>query len=212
MKRGQALTAVPRRFRYSARAVAIGASAGGIAALLPTLSALRADFPLPLILVMHRPEDGDNLLRDTFANRMALAVREPADKEPLVPRHLYIAPAGYHLLLESDLTFALSCDPPEHFSRPSIDVLLESAADALGESLVAILLTGANADGAEGMARVAAAGGLTVVQDPKEAQSADMPLAAIAARPPDFVLNLEQIRALLATLVLSDASQTPDRR
>ena len=118
----------------------------------------------------------------------------------MAPGTLYIAPPGYHLLLEADRSFSLSCDAPEHFSRPSIDVLMESAADALGPRLAAVLLTGANHDGAAGMAKVGRLGGLTVVQDPDEALFPEMPRAALALRAPDFVLPLQQIQAFLAGL------------
>jgi two-component system, chemotaxis family, protein-glutamate methylesterase/glutaminase len=200
MTRGQALTALPRGFRHRARAVAIGASAGGISALLPLMAAIPADYAVPLVLVLHVPEQGKSMLRETLGRRATLPVHEPADKEPIRPGHIYVAPPGYHLLLERDLSFSLSCDPPEHYSRPSIDVLFESAADALGRGLVAVLLTGANADGAAGMARVAAKGGLTAVQDPAEAQSPEMPEAALAALSPDFVLTLDQICKLVVKL------------
>lgn len=194
------LRTVPRGFAREAQAVAIGASAGGVDALLQLMSALPAGYPLPLIAVLHLPENRDSLLAEVFANRCAIPVREAADKEPLAAGTLYFAPAGYHLLVEADRSFSLSCDAPEHFSRPSIDVMMESAADVFGAGLAAVLLTGANEDGAAGMARVAAAGGLTVVQDPDEAQVPDMPLAALARTRPDFILRLAAIQALITHL------------
>ncbi|MBC7436085.1 MAG: chemotaxis protein CheB, partial [Bdellovibrionales bacterium] len=122
------------------------------------------------------------------------------DKLPVQPGTVYFAPAGYHLLVEADASFSLSCDAREHYSRPSIDVLMESAADAWGAGLAAVLLTGANQDGAAGLARVGKAGGLTVVQEPAEAQSAVMPQAAIDLQAPDYVLPLKQIKQLIAKL------------
>ncbi len=192
--------ALPAGFRRAAQAVAIGASAGGLDALLPMLSALPAGYGPPVIVVLHLPDDRSSLLAEVFSRRTPLPVYEPQDKQPLLPGSLYFAPAGYHLLLEAERTFSLSCDAAEHYSRPSIDVLFESAADALGEGLVAILLTGANEDGAAGMARAGEAGAFTVVQDPDEARWPDMPAAALALREPDFVLPLAGIQTLLTSL------------
>lgn len=187
-------------FQRAVRAIAIGASAGGVEALLAILSGLPASFQIPIIVVLHQAEDRDSVLADVFAGRTRVRVRQAADKEAMVAGTLYFAPPGYHLLLEADLSFALSCDAPEHFSRPSIDVLLESAADALGPGLAAVLLTGANEDGAAGMARAARRGGLTVVQEPQEASSPQMPMAALAAHTPDYILRLRDIHSLLAQL------------
>lgn len=191
---------LPAGFGRGARAVVIGASAGGVDALLQMLGALPAGYPLPLVAVLHLPENRDSLLAEVFANRCAIPVREAADKEPLADGTLYFAPAGYHLLLESDRSFSLSCDAPEHFSRPSIDVMMESAADVFGAGLVGVLLTGANEDGAAGLVRIHQAGGLTVVQDPRDAQVPVMPLAALARLEPDFILPLPQIQTLIANL------------
>jgi len=151
-------------------------------------------------VVLHQAEDRDSVLAELFASRTRLAVRQAGDKEAMAPGTIYFAPPGYHLLLEQDRSFALSCDAPLHFSRPSIDVLFDSAADALGPGLAAVLLTGANQDGAAGLARAGALGALTVVQDPAEASSPDMPRSAIAARAPDFILPLQAVRSLLAGL------------
>jgi two-component system, chemotaxis family, protein-glutamate methylesterase/glutaminase len=195
-----ALRTLPDGFTREAEAVAIGASAGGVDALLQMMARLPASYPLPVVVVLHLPENRDSLLAEVFGNRCAIAVREAADKEPLAPGTLYFAPAGYHLLLEADRSFSLSCDAPEHFSRPSIDVMMESAADVFGAGLAGVLLTGANEDGAAGLARIVQAGGLAVVQDPDEAQVPDMPLAALARTEPDFILRLAEIQALIANL------------
>lgn len=191
---------VPSGFRYAARVVVIGASAGGIDALLALLPALPPGYAVPVIAVLHLPEDHRSVLAEVFAARCRVPVREIADKQSLAPGAIHFAPPGYHLLIEPDGAFALNCDPPERFSRPSIDVLLDSAADAFGRALVAVLLTGANDDGARGMARAGEAGALTVVQDPQEARSPEMPQAAIAAAAPDFVLPLAEIRKLITQL------------
>ena len=199
----QALTALPKDYRHAARAVVIGASAGVVDALLPIVASLPVGYPLPVVVVLHLPEDRNSLLAEVFGNRAQVPVREAADKMQLTPGTIHCAPAGYHLLLEKDLTFSLSCDAPLHYSRPSIDVLFESASDALGSSLVGVLLTGANQDGAAGLARIGIAGGLTVVQDPEQALCADMPRAALRKRAPDFILNLKDIALLISKLELA---------
>jgi len=184
--------------------VIIGGSAGGVNALLHLFPGLPAGYPLPIVAILHVMAGRPSQLAEVFQQRVALKVREAGDKDELVPGTLYFAPAGYHLLLEGEGTIALSCDPPLHFARPSIDVAMESAADAYGPGLVGILLTGANDDGAAGMAAIGAAGGLTVVQDPYEAEVEIMPQRAIDKRAPDLVLPLEDIKRLLLMLEKSD--------
>jgi two-component system chemotaxis response regulator CheB len=181
-------------------AVVIGGSAGGLEAMMRMLSGLPAGFRLPLIALLHLPGGGDSKLADVFGARLAIPVEEAVDKTRIAPGTLYIAPGGYHLLVEQDCSLALSCEAPVHHSRPSIDVLMESAADVWGERLMGILLTGANDDGADGLARIGEMGGLTVVQDPEEAAMSTMPRAAIRRRTPDLVLTLDRIRALLIEL------------
>jgi two-component system, chemotaxis family, protein-glutamate methylesterase/glutaminase len=181
-------------------AVVIGASAGGVQALLTLLSDLPASFRLPMVAVLHLPDDRNSELAEIFQHRLAIAVREAADKESIEPATLYFAGSGYHLSVEMDRSFSLSCEAPVHFSRPSIDVLMESAADAYGAGLAGILLTGANVDGAAGLAKIRQRGGLTVVQDPVEAQVRTMPEAAIRKRQPNLILTLDGIRRLLLQL------------
>ena len=181
-------------------AVVIGASAGGVQALLSLLTDLPDKFQLPIIALLHLPAARNSQLAEVFQHRLLIAVREAADKEKIAPATLYFAGPGYHLSIETDHSFSLSCEAPVHYSRPSIDVLMESAADAYGPSLAGILLTGANADGAAGLARIGQRGGLTVVQDPAEAEVSTMPQAAIARRPPSLVLALAEIRNLLLQL------------
>jgi two-component system chemotaxis response regulator CheB len=196
--------AMPERILTPAKreigAVVIGGSAGGLEAMLRMLSTLPRDFRLPLIALLHLPGDGDSKLADVFRARLAIPVEEAVDKARIAPGTLYIAPGGYHLLVEQDYSLALSCEAPVHHSRPSIDVLMESAADAWGERLMGVVLTGANDDGADGLARIGEMGGLTVVQDPLEAAMATMPRAAIRRRAPDLVLTLDRIHALLIEL------------
>ena len=181
-------------------AVVIGASAGGVTALLNVLSVLPRGYRLPIIVVLHVRSGRPNQLVEVFQQKVAIRVREAGDKEDIIPANLYFAPAGYHLLIENDHSFSLSCDAPLHFARPAIDITMETAADAYGAQLAGILLTGANDDGAIGMAAIGKAGGLTVVQDPGEAEVAVMPQEAIDLRAPDLILPLEQIKQLLLML------------
>jgi two-component system chemotaxis response regulator CheB len=192
---------LPSDFQFTAEAVAIGASAGGIDALFAILHDLEAPMTAPVVIVLHLPEQHESRLVQVFASRSQVPVEEPQPHAPLQPGTVYFAPPGYHLLVESDRTFSLSCDAPVLFSRPSIDVLFESCADAYGSGLLAMVLTGANEDGARGLAQVKAQGGLTAVQDPATALHAVMPDAAIRAAEPDFVLPLAGLRSLLHTVV-----------
>jgi two-component system chemotaxis response regulator CheB len=177
-------------------AVVIGTSAGGIEALTTVLSAMPASLRVPVAVVIHLPPREPSLLTRIFESKCALLVREVDDKGPVLPGTVYFAPPNYHLLFESRLHFALSADDPVHYSRPSIDVLFESARDVFGARLMALLLTGANDDGAAGLCAVHEAGGFTVVQDPATASSPQMPNAALAACAPDLVLPLADIAAL----------------
>jgi two-component system chemotaxis response regulator CheB len=181
-------------------ALVIGASAGGVEALVALLPALTAEFALPVFCILHLPGDRESRLAELFDDRLPLPVREAADKEAIAPGTVYFAGAGYHLSVERDRTFSLSCEPPLHWARPAIDVLMESAADAYGAGLAGILLTGANQDGAQGMAQIRACGGFTVVQDPADAQVATMPRRAIETCNPHLILPLPRIRALLPLL------------
>lgn len=186
--------------RQALEAVVIGASAGGVDALLAVLPGLPATFSLPIVVVLHVPEGRPSLLAHLFGLRLPIAVREAADKEPIAPATVYFAPPGYHLSVETDRSLSLSCEAPVHFSRPSIDLLMESAADAYGPALAGILLTGANFDGAAGLAKIKQCGGFTVVQNPAQAQVATMPEAALRQHTPDLILDLKDIRSLLPKL------------
>ena len=190
----------PAKKKRAIEAVVIGASAGGVYALLALLADLPRSFRLPVIVVLHLPENRDSQLTEIFQYRLPIAVRQAADKESIAPATLYFAGPGYHLSVEMDRTFSLSCEEALHFSRPSVDILMESAADAYGAALAGILLTGANEDGAAGMARIKQQGGLTVVQDPVEAEVPTMPEAAIFRQAPDFILKLAGIRDFLLKL------------
>ena len=186
--------------RRPIEAVVIGASAGGFEALLHLLPSLPAGYRLPIAIVLHLPDHVESHLAELFGRRTALPVREARDKEPIEPGIVYFAPPGYHLLVESDHSFSLSGEERVNFARPAIDLLMLSAADAYGPRLCGILLTGANFDGAEGLAGIRIAGGLSVVQDPATANVATMPASAIRRMPPDLVLPLADIGALLLAL------------
>lgn len=181
-------------------AVVIGASAGGIEALTALLPALSPGLRPPVFIVLHLPRDKPSVLGEIFERKCAVPVREAEDKETVAAGTVYFAPADYHLLVDSGPRLALSLDAPWHFSRPSIDVLFESAADCYGERLLAVLLSGANEDGAQGMASVHAAGGLAVVQSPDSAAMQTMPRAALARVPQAQVLAPQGIAALIASL------------
>jgi len=181
-------------------AVVIGASAGGVEALDVLLPALPCAFHPSLFIVLHLPRERPSLLAQIFSRRCAIAVREADDKEPAEAGTAYFAPPDYHMLVERNRQIALSADAPVHYSRPSIDVLFESAADAYAERLLGIILTGANEDGATGLRAVQAAGGVTVVQRPDSAKVPAMVVSALQRGPADFVLSLEEIAALLRQL------------
>lgn len=181
-------------------AIVIGGSAGAIDALVILLPELCAGVPLPVFIVVHLPRNRPSLLVDIFQPRCALRIREAEDKEPVEPGTVYFAPPDYHLLVDQGPRLALSADETVHFSRPSIDVLFESAADAYRDRLMGIILTGANEDGADGLAAIHRCGGVTVVQAPASAESAQMVSAALKLTNADFVLHLDQIAALLRAL------------
>jgi two-component system, chemotaxis family, protein-glutamate methylesterase/glutaminase len=178
-------------------AVVIGASAGALEALSVILPALPAGFGLPLIVVVHVPPDKRSMLAGLFQAKCRIPVREAEDKEPISRGTVYFAPSDYHLLIEAEKSLSLSSDEPVLFSRPSIDVLFESAADAYGSALIAIILTGANQDGARGLKAVAEAGGVALVQSPDGAFASAMPDAAIRMCPDARVMSLGKIAAYL---------------
>jgi two-component system chemotaxis response regulator CheB len=183
-------------------AVMIGASAGALEALSVILPALPAGLQLPILIVVHLPPDRKSVLAGLFQDKSTLNIREPEDKEPVRRGAVYFAPPDYHLLVEKDRTIALSSDEPVLYSRPSVDVLFESAADAYGAGLAAVVLTGASQDGAKGLAAVMAAGGCGVVLDPEEAYAAAMPRAAIARCPDARILSLAEIARWLQEIAM----------
>ncbi len=180
--------------------VVIGTSTGGLKALQNVLSSLPPDFPLPVVIVQHRGKVSDDGLCEFLAGFSNMPISEPDDKELLLPGHTYLAPRDYHLLIQNG-SFALSIDAPEAFARPSIDALFESAADEFQERAIAVILTGANRDGARGLSAIKARGGLTIVEDPASAASGELPAAAIERTNPDWIVPLHKIAPLLLKLI-----------
>ena len=178
------------------RIVAVGASAGGLYALRTLVAALPADFPMPVAVVQHRSKDSE-LLCELLQECTAMEVYEVNDKDEARPGCVYIAPPDYHMLVDEGF-FSLSTEAPVRFSRPSIDVTFESAADTYGMDAIGVVLTGANADGSRGLRRIVDAGGLGVVQDPVTAEVKVMPVAAMKAVPEACVLPMDDIGGYLA--------------
>ncbi|MBA2525163.1 MAG: chemotaxis protein CheB [Pyrinomonadaceae bacterium] len=179
--------------------VVVGASTGGLRALQVLLSGLPEEFPLPMVIVQHRGKDLETGLCEFLTRSSRLPVTEPEDKETVSPGHAYLAPRDYHLLIESG-SFALSTESPVGFARPSIDVLFESAANEYKERAIGMILTGANHDGARGLAAIKAQGGLTLVEDPVTAACREMPDAAINLTKVDWILPLQEMAAELHKL------------
>ncbi len=182
------------------QAVVIGGSAGAFDILRMIVSSLPPSMACPIIIVIHLPSHSSGLV-DLFGNETALRVKQAEDKEPIEAGTIYIAPPSYHLLIESHRAFALSADPPVHFSRPAIDVLFEAARDVYGPNLIGILLSGASADGAAGLHEIHLAGGITIVQAPASADSPIMPAAALALFEPTHLWTPDEIVAGLNRLL-----------
>ena len=182
--------------------VVIGASWGGLGAVSTILAALQAGFPLPVVIALHRgaASPGDGGLATIWQRHTSLQVCEAEDKSPIAPGHVYVAPADYHLMIEARNLFALSTEGPVLWSRPSIDVLFETAAEAYGEGVIGMVLTGASADGSQGLRAICARGGCALVQDPATAECDVMPRAALAATPVNHVLGLHELGRMLGAL------------
>ena len=182
------------------RLVVVGVSAGGILALGRMLPRLPADFPLPLVVVQHLHPQGGDYMPASLDGRCALRVKQADEKEKLTGGTVYLAPPNYHLLVEEDATLSLSLEGPVRYARPSVDVLFDSAAEAFGEAVIGVVLTGANDDGARGLGRIKEAGGAALVQLPASADYDAMPLAALEATEVDGVLELEALADRLVVL------------
>jgi two-component system chemotaxis response regulator CheB len=216
--------------------VVVGTSLGGLNALTVLLADLPQSFPLPVVIVQHRHKSSQDRLTDVLQQQSSLQITEAQDKEEIAPGLIYLAPADYHLLVESPWvekfsidendstawesatvepidnskspilnrvspTFALSTEAPVCHARPSIDVLFESAADAFGEKVIGIILTGASSDGSQGLAKIKAEGGLTFVEEPASALCGTMPASAIANVEVDWILPLSKIAPCLVNLL-----------
>lgn len=181
-------------------AIVIGVSAGGMNAMKTILSSLPAEYGIPLILVQHIGPRSDGTWIRVLRDFSKIKIKEAEEKEKIEPGTVYVAPPNYHLLIEKDKTISLSTSERVNFSRPSIDVLFESASDAYGDGLIGIVLTGANSDGAKGLKKIKENGGLAIVQDPLYSEVSLMPESAIRAGPVDYILFLEKIAELLIRL------------
>jgi len=171
----------------------IGGSAGSLEVLLQLFPQLPSDWPVAMIIVLHRKSDNDTLLADLLSAKTTLPVKDVEEKDVLLPGCIYIAPSDYHLLIEPDASLTLDASEKVNFSRPSIDVTFASAAEVFKERLTCILLSGANSDGAEGLRIVRELGGYTIVQDPSEAEVAFMPKHALSVTEVDEVMGVKAL-------------------
>jgi len=174
----------------------VGASIGGLRALQTLLGGLGGQFPVPIAIVQHRGKSNHDRLAQILQQHTLLTVKDAEDKERLYPSTVYLAPADYHLLIERG-SCALSLEAPVSYARPSVDILFDSAADAYGPGVIAVVLTGSNTDGAQGARSVKEAGGIVVVQDACECENSAMPLAAMAATVVDGVFKLAEMAPYL---------------
>jgi two-component system chemotaxis response regulator CheB len=181
-------------------AVVIGVSAGGLRALSVILKELPENYPLPLIIIQHRSKEERTLLEEILQAKCAIRIRQADEKERIEGGKVYFAPPDYHLLIEKDRSFSLTCDEPVNFSRPSIDLLFETASEVYGDRLVGVILTGASRDGAEGIRAVKKGGGLTIAQDPATSLFPDMPRAAIDTGSVEHILTAAEIKDFLLDL------------
>lgn len=183
------------------RAIVIGASAGGMDAIKSILMPLQEGFSAPILIVQHLSPHSDGYMAKYLNELCKINVKEADEKEKILPGNAYIAPANYHLLIEKDETLSLTVDPKVNYSRPSIDILFESAAEVYENELIGIILTGGNGDGSKGLKVIKEFGGLTIVQDPSTAEAEFMPRAAIKASEVDYILSLNKISNKLIKLM-----------
>lgn len=181
-------------------AIAIGVSAGGLHALIHILSELPADYPIPIIVVQHRGKDYKELLEQVMQSKCLLRVKQADEKEEILSGFIYTAPSDYHLLIELDKTFSLTSDVYVKHSRPSINLMFETAAEVYREKLLGIILTGASSDGSEGLLEIKRHGGYTIAQNPSLAEYPYMPQAAIAIGAVEIILSLDDIKHYLEKL------------
>lgn len=181
-------------------ALIIGGSAGSIEVLLNVLPGLNSFLDFPIVIVLHRKSGKDNILTDILSTKTQLRVKELEEKEKIKPSTIYLAPPNYHTLIEADQTFSLDASEKVNFSRPSIDVTFESAAEVFKNNLVCLLLSGANNDGTEGLKKVKDKGGKVIIQDPNSAIVRYMPEFAIEHVNPDAVLDETEMAAYINKL------------
>jgi len=187
--------------RQALAAAVIGGSAGALDVVRSVLAGLPARPAVPIVVLLHLPERSQDRMAELLDHGSQVPVKQAEDKEPLQAGQVYVAPPAYHLLIESTRSFALSLDAPVHYSRPAIDVLFESASDAYGATLLAVLLSGASQDGAAGLQEIHAAGGITIVQDPDSAEVPTMPRAALSLFSPTFTWPTAELVARLPQLL-----------
>ncbi|MDP4184690.1 MAG: chemotaxis protein CheB [Bacteroidota bacterium] len=192
------------KFKRKYELIVIGTSNGGVTALIELLKGLSPKFNIPIVIVIHLGKNSLNQLCSVLQHHTKLKVKEPDEKEVIRSRCIYLASPGYHLLIEPDRSFSYCASEPVNFSRPSIDVLFESAADAFTSKLVGVILTGANTDGTKGLFRIKHKGGLLMVQDPNTAQSSEMPASAIRACDPDFTGSIKEITIKMNSLLFEN--------
>ena len=186
--------------RSKFKAVVIGVSTGGVAALKKILGELPADFSLPVLIVSHIAPDADDGLARLLDSFCTIHVKEADEMEEIFPGTAYLAPANYHLFVERDGHLSLSVDPPVNFARPSVDMLFESAAEAFGPALIGVQLTGAGSDGSKGLLKIKKSGGMAIVQDPEDADMDSMPRSALELLQPDYMVPLKNLADLLVRL------------
>jgi two-component system, chemotaxis family, protein-glutamate methylesterase/glutaminase len=177
--------------------VLIAGSAGSLQVMLSILTAMGREYPIPVLVVLHRNNVFESSLEELMSIRTNVVIKEVEEKEPILPGVVYLCPADYHVLVENDFTFSLDYSERVNFSRPSIDVTMRSAADVYGDGLITLLLSGGNADGSDGMAYVQSKGGFTVVQDPETAEVPYMPQQAIIRMSVDLIVSTEELPGLM---------------
>jgi two-component system chemotaxis response regulator CheB len=188
------------RLINTCKAVVVGGSSGSIDVLLKLLPALSPAFSFAIIIVLHRKSSSDSSLTDLLSSKTKISIWEVEDKDAVIPGAIHLAPADYHLLIEREEVFSLDDSEKVNYSRPSLDVTFESAADVYGSSLVGILLSGANADGTAGLNAIKKNGGTIIAQNPKTAQSSFMPQQAILNTPIDFIFDVDELAVFINSL------------
>lgn len=184
----------------SGKIIVIGTSFGGMMALRTILSVLPSNFNIPILVIQHLSSNSEGYLPKYLDRVCSINVKEADEKEQIKKGYAYIGPPNYHMLVDNQGFISLSVDEKVNYARPSIDVLFESAVDAFGENIIGVLLTGANSDGSKGIKRIRDNGGITIVQDPSEAEADAMPKSALKLTNVDYVLTLNEIANLLVSL------------